>query len=229
MRNLSILGGLLFCVFGLSPRPASALALTPDNVFALDFIANGDGGTGLSNLPVAVYWRWDGANGLGIRMETPSAVGFGDFWSFNLFNNNDSPGGVDSNDSNNTHTVISGGGALTATSLGAYGTPVDAIEASWTQPSFDPAQVGVYIQLTMFGPSGPSDGYRMADYLGDGGTYADAPDILPNDPSGFCATTNGTCAQLTFQTAAVPEPGTLGLVGLGLAAVALRLRRGPSA
>lgn len=200
--------------------PAKAVLLQPDNQFVLDFVANGDGSTSLSNLEVAVYWRWDGGTTLGIRMETPNtSVGFGNLWSFNVFNNGMSPGGLDSNGSNNTVNVVSAGAAFSAASLGAFATAVDAIEGSWTQPSFDPLQSAVYIQLTMLGPGGPGDGYRMAEYLADGGTYANAPDILATDPTGFCATTNGSCALLTFGAVSVPEPATFGSFVLGLAAL----------
>jgi len=205
--------------------PAQAVVVLDDNQFVLDFVANGDGGGSLSNLPVAVYWQWDGGTTLGIRMETPSSVdGFGNFWSFNIFNNSSSPGGIDSNGTNNTFNVISAGGALSDTSLGAFATGVDAIEAAWTQPSFDPAQPAVYIQLTMLGPSaagGP--GYRMADYLGQGGTYSNAPDFFTTGE--FCGSALGTCAQLTFEAAEVAEPGTLAVLAFGLAALGWRRGR----
>ncbi len=121
-------------VFG-GMKSAQAVTLPGNDTFVLDFVANGDGGGNVSNLPVAVYWKWDGATTLSIRMETDSAPGFGNFWSFNVFNNGVSPGGLNSDGTNNTVNVISAGGAFSAVSLGAFGGGVDAIEGSWAMPS----------------------------------------------------------------------------------------------
>ncbi len=207
MRKLLTLAAIV--VFGLTLgaiRSAQAVELSGDDTFVLDFIANDDGGGGNSNFPVAVYWKWDGNQTLGIRMETPQGdTGFSALWSFNVFCDGSSPGGLDSSGSNvSSITNISIGQAFSAASLGAYAVPVDAIEATWIQPCsgggpFDPSQTAVYIQLTIGGGNFPGDGYRMADFLPEGGTYADPPDIL--NVAGFCATTNGTCALLTFSSA----------------------------
>jgi len=200
----TILAGFLTALICM-PEPATAVQLSGDDVFVLDFIANGDGMTNLSNFPVAVYWKWDGVDTLGIRMESPTgSVGLGALWSFNIFCDGSSPGGLNSDGDNNTVNNISVGGAFTAASLGAYGVPVDAIEGTWVQPcsggGFDPSQTAVYIQLSILGPSGPSDLYRMAEYLTDGGTYANAPDIFNPMDGSFCAVTNGTCALVTFSS-----------------------------
>ena len=171
------------------------------------------GGGNLSNFPVAVYWKWDGGDTLGIRMESPNtSIGLTQSWSFNVFSGGSSPGGLDSSGSNVLSiSNLSTGGAFSETSLGAYGVAVDAIEATWTQPSsggaFDPSLTAAYIQLTIQSTNGPSALYRMAEYLGEGGTYSDSPDIFdPNDGS-FCATTNGTCALLTFQVVVADTDG----------------------
>ena len=185
-----------------------AVVIPNDNTFALDFVANGNSGGNLSNFPVAVYWKWDGNQTLGIRMETPNTAGGfpggNGLWSFNVFCNGSSPGGLDSSGSNVTSiTPISVGGSFSAASLGAYAVPVDAIEATWIQPCsgggpFDPTQTTVYIQLTIGGDNFPSNGYRMADYLGQGGTYSTPPDFFTE--GGFCSTQPlGACAELMFQ------------------------------
>ena len=227
-----VLFSAIICIAAaLSAANARAVTIAPDNVFVLDFIANGDGSTGLSNLSVAVYWAWDGTDMLSIRMETDSSVGFGNFWSLNTFSGGSSPGGLDGNGSNNTVTVISAGGALSATSLGAFAGGVDAIEASWDQPSaggaFDPSLDLFYIQLTMLGPSGPSDGYRMAEYLTDGGTYSNAPDIFNPMDGSFCAVTDGSCAFISFsaEQPIIPEPSGLLLFSAGALVVGRATRR----
>jgi hypothetical protein len=203
--------------------PAQAVTLTPDNAFVLDFIANGDGTGNLSNLPVGVYWQWDGASTLGMRMEAPQgSTGFANLWSFNVFHNGVTPGGLDS-DGNNVLAInlLSVGALFSATSLGAYAVPVDAVEVTWLQPSFDPALAAIYIQLTIGGGDFPSDGYRMADYLGGGGTYANAPDFFTEGP--FCAEPVGACAELTFEAGPtpIPVPPALPLFGTGLAVFGL--------
>ena len=69
----------------------------------------------------------------------------------------------------------------------------------------------------------------MAEYLDDGGTYADSPDIF--DPgSGFCNTTNGTCALLTFASGPAEvdidikpgsDPNSINLCGAGVIPIAI--------
>jgi len=214
---------------------AHAVSVPGGNSFVLDFIANGDGSGGQSNFPVAVYWKWDGGTTLGMRIESP-APGFPNYeaygsWSFNIFNNGDSPGGLNSNgDNSDTITALSIG-TLSATSLGAFSDPVDAAEVTWTQPNFDPTQAAIYIQLTVGGDNNPSNTYRMAEYLGQGGTYANSPDIFSTGD--FCSTTVGTCAELTFEVNAVPLPAALPLFASGIGGLigiaGLRRRRRPRA
>jgi len=202
---------------------AQAVSLPGDNMFVLDFVANGDGSTNLSNFPVAVYWKWDGGTTLGMRIESP-APGFPNYelygsWSFNIFNNGDSPGGLNSNGDNSDSITALSVGTLSATSLGAYGVPVDAVEVTWTQPSFDPSQAAVYIQLSVGGDNNPSNTYRMADYLGGGGTYSNSPDIYTT--GSFCSAPVGACAELTFETNVTPLPAALPLFTTGLGALGL--------
>ena len=84
--SLLVVAALALGAVALTAGPAKAVELQDDDQFVLDFIANGDGPTNLSNFPVAVYWKWDGANTLGIRMETPQGSGgHGALWSFNVF------------------------------------------------------------------------------------------------------------------------------------------------
>ncbi len=197
-------------VFG-GIKNAQAVTLPDNDTFVLDFIANGNGGGNLSNFPVAVYWKWDGNQTLGIRMETPNTgSGFPGFtangiWSFNVFCDGSSPGGLNSNGDNTSSLTPISIGTFSAVSLGAYAVPVDAVEATWVQPCgggpFDPSQTAVYIQLTIGGANFPSDGYRIPDYEAQGGTYSDSPDFFTQ--GAFCGSAQGICAELTFQ---VPDP-----------------------
>jgi len=218
---------LFVAAMTLLGNPAVAVPIGNDDAFVLDFVANGDGSGGLSKFEVAVYWKWDGGDTLGIRMESPDTdIGLSGDWSFNIFSGASSPGGLD-NTGSNTLSIsnLSIGGAFSEASLGAYGVAVDAIEATWTQPSsggaFDPSLSAFYIQLTIFSTNSPGTDYRMADYLGGGGTYSNSPDIFNPMDGSFCATPNGSCAELTF----VPEPSTALLLAGGLLALAAHGRR----